>query len=170
MTAAADTVDDSMKASLRMKVRASSKATSVAVEYFLYTVVIIEAAIAAFAYKTVAQAVQLWPGATAYLAVLYLGVLGWVFYQLNRLHRQRKAVAKAAASADVTHDEPAGVAVAVQIENGAMEIGDEPAAVASPASARLLFGFTRTQLAIVLLVFVAAMKVFSWALSTLARP
>ena len=153
MTAASDTVDDSVKASLRMKVRAPSKATSTAVEYFLYAVVIIETAIAAFGYKAIAQAVQLWPAATAYLAVVYLGVLGWVFYQLNRLHSLRKA--GAAASAQVRHEAPAG---------------DQPAALASPASARLLFGFTRTQLAIVLLVFLAAMKVFSWALSNLARP
>src|SRR5579872_2492046 len=129
-----------------MKVRASSKATSAAVEYFLYSIVIIEAAIAAFGYKALAQAVQLWPAATAYLAVIYLGVLGWVFYQLNRLHGKRKA----AASADIPREAPAS---------------DQPAAVALPVSARLLFGFTRTQLAIVLLVFLAAMKVFSWALS-----
>lgn len=136
-----------------MKVRASSKATSAAVEYFLYTVVIIEAAIAAFGYKALAQAVQLSPAATAYLAVIYLGVLGWVFYQLNRLHSKRKA--KVAASDEVQHEAPAG---------------EETAAVASPVPARLLFGFTRTQLTIVLLVFLAAMKVFSWALSNLVKP
>jgi len=153
LTAAADTVDDSVKASLQMKVRASSKATSAAFEYFLYAIVIIEAAIAAFAYKTLAQTVQLWPAAAVYLAVIYLGVLGWVFYQLNRLHRKRKA--EVAASSEVARAE---------------QVGDQPAAVASPASARLLFGFTRTQLAIVFLVFLAAMKVFSWALSNLARP
>ncbi len=136
-----------------MKVRASGKATSAAVEYFLYSVVIIEAAIAAFGYKALAQAVQLWPGATAYLAVIYFGVLGWVFYQLNRMHSKRKA--EVAASADMRHEAPAS---------------DQPAAAGSTVSARLLFGFTRTQLAIVLLVFLAAMKVFSWALSNLTRP
>jgi len=134
-----------------MKVRASSKATSAAVEYFLYSVVIIEASIVAFGYKALVQAVQLWPAATAYLAVIYLGVLGWVFYQLNRLHGRRKATA----SADTPHEAPAS---------------DQPAAVALPVSARLLFGFTRTQLAIVLLVFLVAMKVFSWALTNLVRP
>jgi hypothetical protein len=164
MLEAADSADNSARASLWMKVKASSKATSAAVEYFLYAIVIIQTAIAAFAYKTLSQPQIVWPGAVVYLAVIYFGVLGWVFYQLNRLHVQRKAAASLAAS----EHEPAGDAVSLQIENGAMEISDQPSAVAVPA--RLVFGITRAKLAIVLLVFLGALKVFSWALSNLIRP
>ena len=163
MLEAADSADNLARASLWMKVRASSKATSAAVEYFLYAIVIIETAIAAFAYKTLSQTQILWPGAALYLAVIYFGVLGWVFYQLNRLHGQRKA----AASSDQAAIQPAGGAAPAQIENDAMEISGQPAAVAVPG--RLVFGITRAKLAIVLLVFLAALKVFSWALANLLK-
>ncbi|HUJ49655.1 MAG TPA: hypothetical protein VLW25_05635 [Bryobacteraceae bacterium] len=147
-----------------MKVKASSKATSAAVEYFLYAIVIIQTAIAAFAYKTLSQSEVLWPAAAVYLAVIYFGVLGWVFFQLNRLHGQRKA---AASSVEPPIQTAGSAAVPAQIENGAMEMSDQPAAAAVPG--RLVFGITRTKLAIVLLVFLAALKVFSWALANLLK-
>ena len=136
-----------------MKVRASHKVTFTAIEYFLYAVVIIQTAIAAFAYKTVVpQGARPWPTASIYLAVIYFAVLGWVFYQLNRLHGSRKALA------------------AVEADQEAVQAGERLATVIPAVQIPRLFGFTRPQLAIVLLVFVAALKVFGWALANLVKP
>ena len=128
-----------------MKVKVSNQATSAWYEYFLFAVIAIQAAIAALAYKVMPDAGHVWPGSMFYLAAMYGGVLAWVFYQLNRLHGKRKAARK--------------------VERKAIETDAPPAATAKPAVARGIFGLTGTQIAVVLLVFVAAVKIFSWALS-----
>jgi hypothetical protein len=147
-----------------MKVRASSKATSTAVEYFLYSIVIIQTAIAAFAYKNLSQAELLQSRSMAYLAAIYAGVFAWVFYQLNKLHGKRKAGGVSAAPAQTIE-----TGDAVRMEAAARELADE-AAIAAPVSGPLIFGITRAKLLIVLLVFLAALKIFSWALANVLKP
>lgn len=145
-----------------MKVRAPSKATSAAVEYFLYSIVIIQTAIAAFAYKNLSQAELLQSRSIAYLAAIYAGVFAWVFYQLNKLHGKRKAVSAAQA-------QPIEPGAAVRVEATVSDLEDQ-AAIAAPVSGQLIFGITRAKLLIVLLVFLAALKLFSWALANVLKP
>jgi hypothetical protein len=170
-----------------MKVKASSSVTSTALEYFLYAIIIVETATAVFAYKTVTRAAQFWPGAIAYLAVLYFGVLAWVFFQLNHLHRKRKATAQAVEAA-MPREQPAPIApapVEVPVQPGTTQVAvasvpapihDQPnpstgidtqEAIAAATARTLAFGLTRNQLMFVLLVFLAALKVFSWAIANL---
>jgi len=177
-----------------MKVKASSRATSTALEYFLYAIIIVETATAVFAYKAVSRAAQFWPGAIAYLEVLYFGVLAWVFFQLNNLHRRRKAAAREAGSGSrpeltapispgpepievPVETEVARVAVA-SVPALAVPIPDQPnpsasieprEAVAAATDPTLALGLTRNQLMFVLLVFLAALKVFSWVLANLLK-
>ncbi len=161
-----------------MKVRASNKAASTAVEYFLYAIVIVETALAVFAYKAVSPNGQLGSIAMVYLGLIYLGVLGWVFYQLNRLYKRRKTAVQGPATsvAPAQSDTLAAVAglppaqsPATEPGQGALELGNESAG-ATPVPGSLLFGMTRIQLAIVLLVFLAALKGFSWAIANLVKP
>ena len=138
-----------------MKVRTSSKATSAAVEYFLYAIVIIQTAIAAFAYKTFfPQSTGQWSNATIYLTVIYFSVLAGVFYLLNRLHANRKALGQAVVLAD----------------QETVPVEEKVASVAVPIRIPSLFGFTPAQLVIVLMVFLAALKLFGWALANLLKP
>jgi hypothetical protein len=170
-----------------MKVKAPSGVTSTALEYFLYAIIILETATAAFAYKTVSRAAQFWPGAVAYLAVLYFGVLAWVFFQLNRLHRKRMAAAQSGGSNPIQLTAPLAPALVespVQPETAHVAVATGPAApiqdqptpstgidpqeaVAAATARTLAFGLTRNQLMLVLLFFLAALKVFSWAIANL---
>jgi hypothetical protein len=128
-----------------MKIKASRNTTASLVEYFLYSIVILETGVAALAYKTISEIAQLSFTTRAYLMFLYFGVLAWVFFQLNRLHRKRKQPQKVL--------EPATAA------------GPEKAL--EPAPRQTAFGLTGTQAMVVLLVFLAALKAFTWALTRL---
>jgi hypothetical protein len=176
-----------------MKVKASGSVTSTALEYFLYAIIIVETATAAFAYKTVSRAAQLWPGGIAYLGLLYFGVLAWVFFQLNNLHRKRKAATRPAAAeqpqltapvalllppaAITVEPEAARVAVAsvpalapaIPDQPGASQGMDPREAVATANARTLAFGLTRNQLMFVVLVFFAGLKVFSWAIANFMK-
>ncbi len=177
-----------------MKVKASSRVTSTALEYFLYAIIIVETATAVFAYKAVSRAAQFWPGAMAYLEVLYFGVLAWVFFQLNNLHRRRKAAARAAGSGPrpeptapiAPAHEPIEISVEPEVARVAVarvpalaapiqgqpnpSAGIDPQEVVATATApTLALGLTRNQLMFVLLVFLAALKVFSWVLANLLK-
>lgn len=189
-----------------MKLKTARNATSTAYEYFLYGILVLETAIAVFAFKTIAQISQLSVASTGYLLLLYAGVLGWVFLQLNRLHSKRK-VNTAVASPGVALPDPenpvpatqglalqapaletvAVQAVAIQtpaqdtpmFENvGFAEAADTEAKPIDPdfdppavqAKSRLPLGLTGAQLAIVFVVFVAAVKLFTWALPALVKP
>jgi hypothetical protein len=135
-----------------MKLKTARNATSTAYEYFLYGILVLETAIAVFAFKTIAQISQLSVASTGYLLLLYAGVLGWVFLQLNRLHSKRK-VNPADPSPGVALPDP-----------------ENPVPPAVQAKSRLPLGLTGVQLAIVFVVFVAAVKLFTWALATLVKP
>src|ERR1700694_5034247 len=70
-----------------MDPKASSR-TSI-FEYFLYSAIILETALAAFVYKVIFGGADL-VGLNVSLAVIYFGFLAWAIIQLNQLHRHRK--------------------------------------------------------------------------------
>lgn len=220
-----------------VKVKASNKATSAAVEYFLYTVIIIQTAIAAFAYKSILRMAEMWPAGIAYFAAAYFSTFALAFLQLHRLHRAKKKMASAGLLpekiAPHRHPEATDPEIVADDDSRTLEVvpsmpGDEMVAVGSQALAILprdavrdaieiiptgpareiiatgrrpvallpspapiaqdpiedtpadvsdlsdgeavaapgtALGLTRAQLAIVLLVFLAALKVFSWVLA-----
>jgi len=161
-----------------VKVKASSKATAAAAEYFLYTVIILQTAMVAFSYKSVLRLAQIWPG-IAYFAAAYLMTFALAFVQLHRLHRARKKAAAARPKPEAVPLEvvaPATPAPAMQVA-AMSRIEKEPVLTAdagggervAAAPAGLAFGLTRVQVAIIFLVFVAALKVFSWALANVVR-
>ena len=165
-----------------MKVKTSGNVMATVIEYFLYSIVILETCIAAFAYKTISQIAQLSLITRGYLILLYFGVLAWVFFQLNRLHRKRKqaadvVIAPAPAEFVPAAIESSGIAmVPVPIApdpstQAPMPVGPPVAAgsnVATPVSTGP-FGLSWTQIAFVLAVFLAALKVFSWVLTNLVK-
>ena len=113
-------------------------------EYFLYTAIIAETALAAFVYKVIVQDTEL----RYYLTALYFGFLAWAIFQLNRLHRKRKL--EPAPEPEATAALPEAVAV---LEN-------------SPPGRRI-FGLTAAQFLIILATFVAALMTFTRLLSNL---
>jgi asparagine N-glycosylation enzyme membrane subunit Stt3 len=128
-----------------MDAKASSR-TSI-FEYFLYSAIILETALAAFVYKVIFGGADMVSFNVA-LAIIYFGFLAWAIIQLNQLHRKRKLQ-------EATKPEPPDIpleTVAV-LETGQQE--------------RRILGLTGAQLVIVLIVFAAAVVSFSWALSIL---
>jgi hypothetical protein len=70
-----------------MDAKASSK-TSI-FEYFLYSAIILETALAAFVYKVIFRGADL-VSFNVSLAIIYFGFLAWAIIQLNQLHHKRK--------------------------------------------------------------------------------
>jgi hypothetical protein len=70
-----------------MDAKASSR-TSI-FEYFLYSAIILETALAAFVYKVIFGGADL-VSLNVSLAIIYFGFLAWAILQLNQLHRKRK--------------------------------------------------------------------------------
>ena len=179
-----------------MKVKASNKKTSVLVECFLYTLIIIETGIAAFAYKPILRAAETWPAGITYFGIAYFLTFALAFVQLHRIHRARKK-ARAAAPPPAKLLLPAAsvqtpVAVTVPVVEPVFQtsepitalipyrpqtaVDEEPFRSAEvggetvvTAPAGLAFGLTRVQLAVIFLVFLAALKIFSWALANVVR-
>lgn len=119
---------------------------SASFEYFLYTAIIVETALAAFVYKTIFRD----PGLarmSVYFGIFYFAFLAWCIAQLNILHRRRKL-------AQAQPAEP---------------VSDEPVSGAPPTenNTRSALGLTTSQLVIVVVVFVSAVATFSWALKQL---
>jgi hypothetical protein len=116
-------------------------------EYFLYSAIILETALAAFVYKVIFSGADMVPFNAA-LAIIYFGFLAWAIIQLNQLHRKRKLQ-------EATKTEPVDGALetAPVLESGEQE--------------RRVLGLTGAQLVIVLIVFASAVVSFSWALSIL---
>jgi uncharacterized integral membrane protein len=166
---------------ISLTVKASNKAAAAAVEYFLYTVIIIQTAIVAFAYKSILRTAQIWPAGIAYLAAAYFGTFALAFLQLHRLHRARKKAVAArpkpetetvpvevvAPSTPVPVTEVAAMPTMEKRPVLTAEVGSGETVAATPAG--LAFGLTRVQVAIIFLVFLAALKVFSWALASVVR-
>ena len=73
-----------------MKIRISGKLNSAVLECLLYSLVIAQTAIAAYAYKVLSDAADFLPHARFFVVMIYLAVLAWVFLQLNRIHAERK--------------------------------------------------------------------------------
>ncbi len=63
--------------------------TSSAFEFFLYTAIIVETALAAFVYKIIFGDPDL-ARLSLYFGILYFAFLAWCIAQLNSLHRRRK--------------------------------------------------------------------------------
>ena len=128
-----------------MDAKASSR-TSI-FEYFLYSAIILETALAAFVYKVIFHGADL-VSLNVSLAIVYFGFLAWAIFQLNQLHRKRKLQ-------EATKPEPP----------------DRPleavAVLESDEQERRVLGLTAAQLVIVLIVFAGAVVSFSWALSIL---
>jgi hypothetical protein len=114
-------------------------------EYFLYSAIILETALAAFVYKVIFSGADMVPFNVA-LAIIYFGFLAWAIIQLNQLHRKRKLQ-------EATKPEPVDgpLETAPVLESGEQE--------------RRVLGLTGAQLVIVLIVFASAVVSFSWALS-----
>jgi len=179
-----------------MKVRASSSATWSALEYFFYAILLIQTAIAAFAYRVLSHAAEISTSAAADLAVLYIALLAVVFYQLNRLHRKRKRAAAlpaptrallAAAPQPLLLPAPSPPPViAAIVSNAALVEHHAPLVLevtrdggiqgsttdlrpSRTVAPRRILGLTLPQLAIIFVVFLAGLKAFSWVLSNLKR-
>jgi hypothetical protein len=189
--------DGRTKAKFPVIVKAPNKATSVLVECFLYAIVVSQTAIAAFAYKPIMRAAQIWPANIACFAISYFSIFALAFVQLHRIHRDRKKArvvaapaAKLLRSAPSTATpvivtappvvepvfqpgEPVTALVPLRPQIAVKEEPVEAAEVAGDAVAAspdgLAFGLTRVQLAVILFVFLAALKVFSWALANVVR-
>src|SRR5262249_53669251 len=130
------------------------------------------------------------------LVVLYFGVLAWVIFLLNRLHRRRKRAQPSTPAIVAPGAEIAAPVMAISAADPAIETPEaavaEPAvkptperdrrmtvvsvdgpdpdaglATIEPAPARLAFGLTGSQLMVILVVFIAAIKAFTWALANL---
>ena len=117
-------------------------------EYFLYSAIILETALAAFVYKVIFRGADL-VSLNVSLAIIYFGFLAWAILQLNQLHRKRKL--QEATRPDPPPDVPLETA-------GVLESGEQE---------RRIFGLTGAQLITVLIVFASAVVSFSWALSIL---
>ena len=128
-----------------MAAKASSR-TSI-FEYFLYSAIILETALAACVYKVIFGSADMMSFNVA-LAIIYFGFLAWAIIQLNQLHRKRKLQE---AAKPEPPDRP--------LETVAVLDTDE--------HERRVFGLTGAQLVIVLIVFAGAVVSFSWALSIL---
>jgi hypothetical protein len=117
---------------------------SASFEYFLFTAMIVETALAAFVYKIILRDPDL-GRISFYFGIFYFGFLAWCIAQLNALHRRRKL-------AQTTPTEPA-----------------EPVSDLAPIETRAgsALGLTSAQLAIVVVAFVSAVAIFSWALKLL---
>jgi hypothetical protein len=167
-----------------MKVKTSVRTTPAAIEYLLYSGIIFQTALVALTYKQIGRTARLFPGAFAYLVGAYFSILALAIVQLNRVHRERKrarlererlaeqeksgALEKVIQPELVQPDITAAPVMALQVrprDSGDLEAGET--VTASPAS--LAFGLTRTQLAVIALVFLAALKIFSWALANVIR-
>ena len=123
-------------------------------EYFLYSAIILETALAAFVYKIIFRSSGLLSLNIA-LAVIYFGFLAWAIIQLNQLHHKRKLEASASPEPPETSIQMAPVAAqSVPL----LESGDAD---------RRILGLTGAQLFVILIVFAAAVLSFSWALSIL---
>jgi hypothetical protein len=121
--------------------------TSASFEYFLYTAIIVETALAAFVYKIILRDPDL-ARLSVYFGIFYFAFLAWSIAQLNKLHRRRK----------LAQAEPAEL-ITDQVST------EDRAAAAEPRRSAL--GLTAAQLAIVIVVFVTAVATFSWALKLL---
>jgi hypothetical protein len=113
-------------------------------EYFLYTAIILETALAAVVYKVIFRNPEL-ARMSAYFAIFYFAFLAWAIAQLNMLHRDRN---------------PKSAPPPPQ------EAGPIQPEVAHDDSSRV-FGITAPQLVIVVVVFATAVATFSWALRLL---
>jgi len=123
-------------------------------EYFLYSAIILETALAAFVYKIIFRSSGLLSVNVA-LAVIYFGFLAWAIIQLNQLHHKRKLEASAIPEPP---EERMQITPAAVQTMPVLESGD---------TGRRILGLTGPQLFVVLIVFAAAVVSFSWALSIL---
>jgi len=128
-----------------MDAKASSRTTIF--EYFLYSAIILETALAAFVYKVIFRGADLM-SLNVSLAIIYFGFLAWAILQLNQLHRKRKLQ-------EATKPEPPDgpLETVAMLESGEQE--------------RRVLGLTGAQFVVVLIVFAAAVVSFSWALTIL---
>ncbi len=126
--------------------------TSSAFEYFLYTAIIVETALAAFVYKIIFGDPDL-ARLSLYFGILYFAFLAWCIAQLNSLHRRRKLA----------------LAEAIEPEQPSTETTPGPVSDPAPTEkpTRSAFGLTTSQLVVVIVVFVSAVATFSWALKQL---
>jgi hypothetical protein len=119
-------------------------------EYFLYTAIILETALAAFVYKVLFRG----PGLTSLtisLTIIYFGFLAWAIFQLNHLHRRRKHA-------------PSTVVIGTKQEEPSIPAPRaEGTEIAEPA--QRILGLTAAQAVVVFVVFAAALVSFTWALS-----
>jgi hypothetical protein len=111
-------------------------------EYFLYSAMIVETALAAFVYKIIFRDPEL-TRMSLYFGIFYFAFLAWCIAQLNSLHRRRK----------LAPTEPVA------------ETPETKAVVAERT--RPVLGLTTAQLVVVVVVFVSAVATFTWALTLL---
>jgi hypothetical protein len=172
-----------------MKVKTSVRTTPAAIEYLLYSGIIFQTALVALTYKQIGRTARLFPGAFAYLVGAYFSILALAIVQLNRVHRERKRARlererpaeqkKSGAPENVLQPEVVqpelvqpmvaeAPVMALQVRprsSDDLEAGET--VTGNPVS--LAFGLTRTQLAVIALAFLAALKIFSWALANVIR-
>jgi hypothetical protein len=129
-------------------------------EYFLYTAMILETALAAFVYKLIFAGPAL-TSLMVSLTIIYFGFLAWSIFQLNQLHNRRKLAASAPEAG--TFETSTKVEVP-SLTAAAMEV------VETGGQAGRILGLTAAQVVAVVVVFAAAVVSFSWALSILNPP
>ena len=109
-----------------------TRRSSTAFEYFLYAAILAETGLAALIYKTIFESPEL-ARARIYFAVFYFGFLAWAIWQLNLLHRRRRAA-----------------------------LIDSPPATEPSSGPRPLLGLNSQQRLTVAIIFVAAVAAFLW--------
>jgi hypothetical protein len=136
-----------------MEVKVSKYSTVVAFEYFIYAALVLETGLAVFIFKVIALETELFYLRIG-LAILYFGFLAWGVFQLNRLRRAKMQLQS------IIEPEPMPSAPQAEASERLPEPAEPPPTV---------FGLTRAQFVIVLIVFVTAVLGFSWALTHLGR-
>jgi hypothetical protein len=149
----------------------SSRRSSTPFEYFLYTAIIVETALAAVVYKVIFSSAEL-ARFSVYFAIFYFVFLGWAIAQLNMLHREREAAPAEPIEAEPTEAEPGRVELAKVEPASAQDSTQNLEAVLAegtiaPEDPRPAQGLTAAQLVIILVVFATAVATFSWALRVL---
>jgi hypothetical protein len=131
------------------------KRSSSPFEYFLYTAIIVETALAALVYKSIFRNADL-ARLRVYFAIFYFAFLGWAITQLNMLHKDRNP--KPAEMEPPTQD----------LETPASLVEEElPPRELPRKETPAVLGLTGAQLVIVVVVFATAVATFSWALRLL---
>jgi hypothetical protein len=134
-----------------------------AYEYSLYGFIVLLTALAVVFYLAGSRDQQI-SSLNIYAGAAYFGLLGWAFHRLNALYRRRKMQ-----QADLPGFEGYSVPRELIRDDGKTEreAAQELAQIYASQPTRSVMGLSSAQLAIAIVVFLAACLTFTWAWSNL---